>query len=292
MDRRTFIGAVAVGIIVAPLSASAQSATTIRRIGYLTSGTEETPAELQKAWALPLKEYGWIDGRNLLVERRYASGRAELLQPFAEELVRLKVEIIVTGGTDATVAAKNATTTIAIVFRSAGDPVRAGFVGSLAHPGGNITGFSVVGPELDAKGIALLRELLPGLQRVGVLENSTNPYYRAARKELEQACRSLSIQPIFVEGATASELEDAVGEVARRRGQALLIAYEALFYANRVKILRAVVKHALPNNGRPKNSDRGWHVSFLFRKQGGARRSRRGVYRQDPPRRKTRRSPS
>ena len=100
MDRRTFIGAVAVGIIVAPLSASAQSATTIRRIGYLTSGTEETPAELQKAWARPLKEYGWIDGRNLLVERRYASGRAELLQPFAEELVRLKVEIIVTGGTD------------------------------------------------------------------------------------------------------------------------------------------------------------------------------------------------
>ena len=124
--------------------------------------------------AAPLRALGWVEGRNLLIERRYAE-RAELLGPLAQELVRLKVEIIVAWGTDAVLAAKNATTTIPIVIGSAGDPVGSGLVASLARPGGNITGFSIVGPELDAKRLALLRELLPGLQRVGVLEDSTNP---------------------------------------------------------------------------------------------------------------------
>jgi putative ABC transport system substrate-binding protein len=193
-----------------------------------------------------LRELGWVEGTNLLVERRYTNGKSELLQPFAAELVQLKVELIVTFGTDATLAARNATTTTPIVIKSAGDPARSGLVASLARPGGNITGYSIISPELNVKRLALLRELLPGVQRVGWLENSTNPYYRAARKDLEQASQSLGIQPIFVQVAAASELQDAIAEAARRGAQALFVPIDTLFYENRTEIMRAALKHALP----------------------------------------------
>jgi putative ABC transport system substrate-binding protein len=193
-----------------------------------------------------LRELGWIEGQNLLLEQRYTNGRAELLRPFAEELVRLKVELIATRGTDAAVAAKNSTTTIPIIMYSAGDPVRAGLVSSLARPGGNITGFSIVSPELDAKRLALLRELLPAVQRVGALENSTNPYYRAAREDFEQACRSLDVQPIIIEVAKVGELENAIAEMARRRAHALFVPADSIFNANRVPIMIAALRYALP----------------------------------------------
>ena len=250
MDRRTVIG-VAAAIVAAPLAAIAQTATTVRRIGFLSSGARPTPDEIRYE-STPLRELGWVEGRNLVVERRYANGSTELLQPFAEELVQLKVELIVAFSTTATLAAKNATTTIPIVTKSAGDPVRSGLVASLARPGGNITGYSIVLPELNAKRLALLRELLPALQRVGWLENSTNPYYRAAREDLEQACRSLSIQPIFVQVAAAGELQGAVAEVTRQRAQALLVPTDTLFYENRAEIMRAALKHALPTMAQRK----------------------------------------
>ena len=160
-------------MIAAPLAASAQTGTTVRRIGQLWTGVPETPSEVEE-YAAFLRALGWVEGRNLLVERRYAE-RSELLGPLAQELVRLKVEIIVAFGTDAVLAAKNATTTIPIVIGSAADPVGSGLVASLARPGGNVTGFSNVYPEVEAKTLALLRELLPGLQRVGLLEDSTYP---------------------------------------------------------------------------------------------------------------------
>jgi putative ABC transport system substrate-binding protein len=247
MDRRTFIGAVAAGMIATPLAASAQTAATVRRIGVLFSGTPDappTPAELEVENA-PLHALGWVEGKNLLVERRYANGRAELLAPLAEELVRLKVEIIVTAGTPAALAAKNATTTIPIII-SAGDPVRSGLVASLARPGGNITGFSIVGPEIDAKKLSLLRELLPSLQRIGVLETSTNPHFRAVRKEFEQTCRSLGLQPIIIEVAAAGELENAIAEMARLRAQALFVQGDSLFYDNGHQIMSAALRYALP----------------------------------------------
>ena len=252
MDRRTFIVTVAAGIVSVPLGASAQTVTTTRRIGVLDVSAPATRAELEQEYA-PLHAFGWVVGQNLLVERRYANGRAELLERLAEELVRLKVEIIVTFGTDATLAAKKATSTIPIVIHSSGDPVRTGLVASLARPGGNITGFSIVGPEIDAKRLALLRELLPNLQRVGVLEDSTNPYFRAVRKDFEQACRSLGIQPIFVEVASASELENAVAEIARQRAQALILSRGGMYYDNRVAIMSAALRYALPTSAAIKD---------------------------------------
>jgi putative ABC transport system substrate-binding protein len=232
-------------MFAAPLGARAQNSIAVRRIGVLDGGAPPTAAELEAEYA-PLRALGWVAGQNLLVERRHAGGKAELLGPLAEELVRLKVEIIESAGTDATLAARSATSTIPIVIQSSGDPVRAGLVASLAHPGGNVTGFSIVGPEIDAKRLALLREMLPGVQRVGVLENSTNLYYRAARKEFEKSCGSLGIQPIFVEVAAGGELENAVAAMARGRAQALFVNRESLFVDNRVPLMSAARRYALP----------------------------------------------
>jgi putative ABC transport system substrate-binding protein len=125
-----------------------------------------------------------VEGQNLLVERRYVSGNVELLRPSAEEIVRLKVEVIGTQGTPAALAAKNATKTIPIVLWSAGDPVATGLVTSLSRPGGNVTGFSLVGPEIEAKRVELLRELVPGLLRVGMLEPANPPLLSSQARRL------------------------------------------------------------------------------------------------------------
>jgi putative ABC transport system substrate-binding protein len=244
VDRRTLIGA-GITVVAAPLVSTPQAATAVRRIGVLFPGVQRSEADIRSEGG-PLRALGWVEGQNLLVERRYAGGRAELLQPLAEELVRLRVEIIATWGTPATLAAKNATTTIPIVIHSAADPVRSGLVATLARPGGNITGFSVVSTELDAKRLTVLRELLPRLQRVGVLEDAVNPHFRTARSEFEQACRSLGMQPIFMEVAAAGELEDAIAQMARRGAQALFVHASDLFYDSRVVLASIAMKYRLP----------------------------------------------
>ena len=223
----------------------AQAAKSVRHIGWLGPGSASDPVYFQRVWA-PARELGWIEGQNVIVERRYAEGKAELLKPNAEELVRLNVELIVTNGTAATMAAKNATTRIPIVMYSAGDPVRSGLVASLARPGGNVTGYSIVAPELDAKRLAILRELSPTAQRVAVLIDPTNPYNEIAREERERVYRSLGMQAIIVGAATASELENAVSEAARRRAQALIVPVENLFWAQRVLLMRIALEHRLP----------------------------------------------
>src|SRR5262252_7712578 len=220
-SRRRFCWTLA-GVLVAPGIAIAQAAK-VRRIGDLSLGAPETAEEIRQGYA-PLSKLGWVEGQNLLVERRYANNRPELLRALAEELVRLKVELIVTSGTAAALAAKNATTSIPIVFGVVSDPVGVGLVASLARPGGNVTGFSIVNTELNKKRLAVLRELVPAIERVGILENPTNPYFRAAHNELEQASHSLGIRPVFVEVATADELVDALADAVRRGAQALLVS--------------------------------------------------------------------
>ncbi len=180
------------------------------------------------------------------MERRYAGGKADQLRPLAEELVRLKVEMILTWGTDGALAAKSATTTIPIVMLSVGDPVRAGLIASLARPGGNITGYSLAGPEVSEKLLSLLRELLPGLHSVGVLEYPDNPYYRAVRHDFEQACKSVGMQPIIVEVAVASELANAISEIVRRQAKVLVVPDEDLFIENRASLMSDALKRGLP----------------------------------------------
>ena len=223
----------------------AEAAKSVRHIGSLGLGSMPNPAYLQQMWG-PTRELGWIEGQNLIVDRRYAGGNAELLRPIAEELVRLNVELIVTNGTDAALAAKSATTRIPIVMFSVGDPVRSGLVASLGRPGGNITGYSIVAPELDAKRLTLLRELLPMTQRVAVLVNPANSYSKITREELERVCRSFRMQPIFVGAAETNELANAVAEASRRRAEALIVTAENVFWSNRVLLMRTALEHRLP----------------------------------------------
>ena len=248
MSRRTF-GRILAGLLVAaPRVTIAQVRTVVRRIGLLGPSVPDTPEEMRKGRET-LREFGWVEGENLHVERRYANNQPEALQRLAEELVRAKVEVILTSGTPATLAAKRATTTIPIVFSSAGDAVLIGLVANLARPGGNVTGFSLASPEVDAKRLTVLKELLPGLRRIGVLEPLWNPYFRAARGQFEHTCRLLGLNPVFVEIATPGEIDGAIAQLARLRPQAVLLRADTFLFDLRFQITAAAIKHALPTMG-------------------------------------------
>ena len=239
--NRLFVGL----FLATPRIAIAQGAAVVRRIGVLETGLPETPEQIRKQ-AEPLRELGWVEGQNLHVERRYDNGRFDALQPLAEELVRAQVEIIVTGGTPATLAAKRATTTIPIVIRGAGDPVLLGLVASLARPGGNVTGYSYAYPEVTAKYLSLLKELLPRLQHIGVLWQAGNSYYHATRGQFEHICHSLGLDAVFVEIAAAGEIGGAIAELVRQRAQALVLESGGFFWDHRIEIVDAATKHGLP----------------------------------------------
>ena len=246
MNRRKALAVLGCTLFLCGAPATkAQTTTGVHRIGTLGLSVLPSPADLQRGWA-PARALGWIEGQNLIVERRYAGNNAELLRADAEELVRLNVEIILTNGTPAAIAARNATTRIPIVMISSGDPVRAGLVASLAKPGGNITGYSIISTELDAKRLGLLHELLPTARRVGVLVNPANSTFRIAREENERVYRSLGIQPIFVDAASTNEIDYAVAEAARQGAQALDVARDRTFFVNGLLIIQAALRHALP----------------------------------------------
>ena len=241
-NRRTLLRVLAGSLLVLPLRAFAQQAGKVRRIGILTAGT------ISSDWTIffeTLRDRGWIEGQNLLIERRAADGKAELVPGLAAELVQLKVDVIVANGAVAALAARNATATIPIVTIT-GDPLRLGLVASMSRPGGNITGSSTIAPELAAKRLELLRELRPTASRVAELVDPANPYIRLIRKEDEQAYRSLAMQPIFVDVADASQLEQVIAEVVRMRADALIVRADPLFAASREQIATLALKHSLP----------------------------------------------
>jgi putative ABC transport system substrate-binding protein len=246
MDRRRFIiGAAASSLIIVPPTLKAQQAGQVRRIGWLLNLAPVPPADFQQH-TLSLRALGWIEGQNLVIEQRYTSGNTSLLSALAEELVRLKVEIIVAEGTVVALAAKKATNTIPIVVARSGDPVRAGLVTSLARPGANVTGTSTITLDLDRKRFQILHEMLPAVKRVGVLIVPVNPVDRIARSEREGLLRPLGVQPIFVEVAQADDLDNAVAEAARRGSQVLHVSPEPLLGDNFTQILRAAQKYSLP----------------------------------------------
>ena len=245
MDRRKFVGAAAANLLAVPFAAVARQTDKVHRIGYLRLGDPPVPATPD--WdPAPLRDLGWIEGKNLVIERRYAGDNAELLRSFAAELVRRNVEIIATAGTDAAVAAKEATTTIPIVMHAVGDPIGADLVTNLSRPGGNITGFSLVATQLRRKGLEVLHELLPSAQRVAELVNPANPFFGFGQEQYENVYRSLGMQPNFVDVATARDLPTAFAEIARRRAQALVVPLDNLFVANSSWIMRVAAERALP----------------------------------------------
>ena len=244
VPRREF-SRLLVGLLIAtPRVAVAQGPTSVRRIGLLGVAVPSTPVQMLEPLRL-LRELGWIEGQNLHVEHRYASS-IEMLQPLAEELVRAKVEVILANGPNPTRAAMRATTSIPIVFLVASDPVLSGLVASLARPGGNVTGFSVQSADLNAKLLSLLRELLPRLQTIGMLETSANPQFRLLRGRFEQSCRALNIEPVFVTITAAGEIEAAVAQLAFQRAQALILSTDSFALAHAPKIIDAALERGLP----------------------------------------------
>jgi putative ABC transport system substrate-binding protein len=193
-----------------------------------------------------LRELGWIEGKNVVFETRYADDRLDRLPELAAELIRLKVDLIVTYGTLAPLAAKRATATIPIVMSSAGDPLGSGLVASLARPGGNVTGLSMMVPEMGGKRLQMLKQVLPGVSRVAILWNAANPYPALVFRQTEGAARGLGIQLQSLEVRSPGDFHRALEAAARQRAAALLTVEDPLIVGQRTQILDFTAKNRLP----------------------------------------------
>ena len=244
MDRRAFIAGIASGFLAAPLAAAAQPAGKVYRIGILETIPAAQNAANLAALRKGLRDLGYVEGRNLIIEYRSADGRAERFPDLASELVRLKVDLIVTRGTPAARAAKNATGTIPVVMATMGDP-RA-IVASFANPGGNITGVTTFSTELTAKRFELLKELVPNLSRVALLHNMGNPAAPPEWEETKTAARSLGLQAELLDVRSQGDLGRAFELAVRQRVDALVIGADGLTQMHQQTIVDLVARNRLP----------------------------------------------
>jgi putative tryptophan/tyrosine transport system substrate-binding protein len=244
IDRRTFVGAVVGGLVAARSVAEAQPAAKTYRIGFLLGATAETVAPLLRALTEGLRDLGFVEGRNIVFDCRYADGRLERLPELATELVRLRVDVIVTGSNAHIAAAQRATATIPIVFVASADPVGVGFIASLARPGGNITGLSLdASREISAKHLTLLKELAPKLSRVGVLRHIESGRNFA---ELEAAARQLNVALEVVIIRSLDDFEGAFAAMVGKRVGGVMVVGGALLYMRRQQIADFALKYRLP----------------------------------------------
>jgi putative tryptophan/tyrosine transport system substrate-binding protein len=243
MDRRTFIGRVATGLLGAPLAARAQQGGKVYRIGILETIPAARNAANLDALRKGLRDLGYVEGRNLVIEYRSADGRAERFPDLASELVRLKVDLIVTRGTPAAKAAKNATGTVPVVM-AAMSPLAV--VESLAHPGGNITGVTTFSTELTGKRIELLKELVPSLSRIALLHNMGNPAAPPEWEETKTAARSLGLQAELLDVRSQDALGRAFELAVRQHVGALLIGFDGLSQMYQQTIVDFVARNRLP----------------------------------------------
>jgi putative ABC transport system substrate-binding protein len=224
----------------------AQQAGKVPRIGVLSAGTPSSNVTRVEALRLGLREAGYIEGKNITIEYRYAEETLDRLPTLASELVRLQVDVIVAAGNQAITAAKQSTTTIPIVMAASGDAVRQGFVASLARPGGNVTGLTLQSPELSGKRLELLMEVVPKLSLVAVLLKSGNPLHAFTWKETEAAAQALKVKLQAVEVRESEEFESAFATMARSRAGALIVPLEPLFNNQAGRIVNLAAKNRLP----------------------------------------------
>jgi putative ABC transport system substrate-binding protein len=245
MNRRTFLCGLTLGTLALPFAAEAQQAGKVPRIGFLYYGSPGPSPELD-AFRQGLRELGCIEGQNIAIDVRFASGRVERLPELAAELVRLKVDVIVTPGTPASVAAKKATSTIPIVFAGVADAVGAGLVANFARPGGNITGLTSISAELGGKRLELLKEVAPKASRVAVLYNPADRSNVLVLKELQESAPALglTLQPLEVRGP--GEFKGAFVAMSRKRAHALFGAAGVLTTGHRKAIVDLSAKSRIP----------------------------------------------
>jgi putative ABC transport system substrate-binding protein len=243
MDRRAFVTVIGGSILAAPLPAKAQQAGKVYRIGVLETRSAALNGANLDAFRLGLRELGYKEGQNFEVVYRSSDGRNERFPDLVSELIRLKVDLILTRGTPAALAAKSAARTIPV----GGDPVGTGLVASLARPGGNVTGLSNYNIEIYPKRAELLRELLPKLARVAGLFNMSNPINRIQWKEVEQAARALGMQPQLLDVRRPEDLPRAFDAAAKGHAEALIVAIDGVTQANLRPIAELAAKQRLPS---------------------------------------------
>jgi putative ABC transport system substrate-binding protein len=227
------------------VSAEAQQAKKVPRIGHLSAASASVIAARVEAFRQGLRELGYVEGKNILIEYRYAEGKVDRLTDLAAELVRLKVDVIVTAAPSSTRAVKKATSTIPIVMGGVGgDPVEAGFVASLARPGGNVTGLTALSQELTGKQLELLKEIVPKLSRVAVLGTSTLPGYEV--KEMELAAGAFKVQLQHLDVLSSKDLETAFREARKGRADAGLVRASPVLESHRAQIAELAAKNRLP----------------------------------------------
>jgi putative tryptophan/tyrosine transport system substrate-binding protein len=243
MRRREFITGLAGAAVAWPLWARA--AGKLPTIGFFGPNTRSAASEWVAALAERLRELGWIEGRTITIEYRWAEGRSERFDEIAAEFVRLKVDVIVTSGTPAVMASKQATSVIPIVFATAGDPVGSGLVASLARPGGNITGLATLAADLAGKRLELLREIVPGLRRLAIMGNASNPFTVLELGEVQAAAGTLGLEVATLEIRRAQDIAPAF-EALKSRADALYVCTDALANTNRIRINTSALGARLP----------------------------------------------
>jgi putative ABC transport system substrate-binding protein len=244
--RREFITILGTAAAL-PLAAHAQQTAKVPRVGWLSPGSQTSDQNFLASFRDGLRELGWMVGQNIAIESRWADGKFERLPDLAAELVRLKVDVIVANVTQASLAAKRATTTIPIVMVGVGDPLGSGLVDSLARPSGNVTGPSSMLAEASAKQLALLKETVPSASPVAVLWNPANPVWQAsALKQTEAAARAMGLRLQLVEARGPDELEGAFATITRERSGALFVPADIIFVRHAQQMADLAARHRVP----------------------------------------------
>jgi putative ABC transport system substrate-binding protein len=236
----------ALGLVLAPLAAEAQQAEKTPRIGILVGGSASSDSGRIEAFRQGLRELGYVEGKTIVLELRFADGNPERLNGLAATLVRLKVDVIVAAGPNATRSAKEATTTIPIVMAQVNDPVGARFAASLARPGGTITGLATMTPEIIGKQLELLRQVVPRLARVAVLENPTQPGREEMLREMERAAASLRVQLQYLDVVSRTDIETSLRTARKQRADAVLVLSSPVLFSQRKQIANLAIQNRLP----------------------------------------------
>jgi ABC-type uncharacterized transport system substrate-binding protein len=246
MSGKIFVFLLATVLLTAAPHAEAQQPKKVPHVGVLAGGSASSDKARIDALRQGLRELGYMEGKNLVIEYAYADGKTNRLTELAAKLVHLKVEVIVTAGPSATRAAKQATTTIPIVMAQDSDPVASGLAASLARPGGNITGLSRLSPELSGKQLELLKETVPTLSQLAVFENSTQPGNRQSLNEVELAAGALGVQLQTVNISGPKDIQTAFLAASKRRANGLLVLSSPVLFAQRTEVVELAAKNRLP----------------------------------------------
>ena len=246
MKRREFIILVGASTVVWPLAARAQRSAKVPRVGFLGNSTAALEANLIGPFREGLRELGYEDGRNIVIEYRWAEGRYDRFPALIAELIAAKVDVIVTAGTPASLAVKKATTSIPLVMIAVGEPVETGLVASLARPGGNITGVTSIAPEIEGKRLELLREVVPSVSHIAVLWNAGSPVQVIQERETRAAAQVLGMKMLSLGVRTREQIEEAFATIVRERPHALLVLADRLFLHHRMRIMQFASQQRLP----------------------------------------------